>query len=80
MGLISMGVWVVGIDIVFRVEEYLGGRRVEGTNDVHGFVFFAFFKIPFEKEEAESCFELIFYAKEFEIFGPDLSITLFYSC
>lgn len=53
---------------------------MEGTNDVHGFVFFAFFKIPFEKEEAESCFELIFYAKEFEIFGPDLLITLFYSC
>lgn len=52
---------------------------MEGTNDVHGFVFFAFFKIPFEKEE-ESCFELIFYAKEFEIFGPDLSIILFYSC
>lgn len=79
MGLISMGVWVVGVDIVFRVEEYLGGRGVEGTNDSHGFVFFAFFKIPFEKEE-ESCFELIFYAKEFEIFGPDLSIILFYSC
>lgn len=54
--------------------------RKGGGRDVHGFVFFAFFKIPFEKEEAESCFELIFYAKEFEIFGPDLSITLFYSC
>lgn len=69
MGLISMGVWVVGVDIVFRVEEYLGGRGVEGTNDVHGFVFFAFFKIPFEKEEAESCFELIFYARVWNIWS-----------